>query len=65
MRRFFGRWTRKEERNSGRRRLRSQRGQTMSEYALVVAAIAMVAFGAYRSMGTDVQSVVTRVDSQI
>ena len=34
--------------------VRKLRGQTMTEYALLLASIAIVVFGTYRAMGNDV-----------
>ena len=42
-------------------RLRRLDGQTMSEYVLIVAAVAALAFGAYRIMGQDLQQMVNSV----
>ncbi len=42
-----------------------QRGQTMTEYALILAAVAVVVYVAYQTMGTTVGSVLTNVDSQL
>jgi len=42
-----------------------QRGQTMTEYALILAAVAVVVYVAYETMGTTVGSVLTNVDSQL
>ncbi len=42
-----------------------QRGQTMTEYALILAAVAVVVFIAYETMGTTIGSVLTSVDSQL
>ncbi len=36
-----------------------QRGQTMTEYALILAAVAVVVFVAYETMGTTIGSVLT------
>jgi Flp pilus assembly pilin Flp len=33
-------------------RLSSRKGQTMTEYALILAAVAVVAYAGYRAMGT-------------
>ena len=35
-----------------RSRLSSRKGQTMTEYALILGAIAVVAYAGYRAMGT-------------
>jgi len=65
LKRIFRKWNSRKVQDSKIRRFKSQRGQTMSEYALVVAAVALVVVGGYRTMGTNVQSVVTKVDSQL
>lgn len=41
------------------------RGQTMTEYALILAAIAVVAYGAYRVMGNSIGSLASGVDSAL
>ena len=41
------------------------RGQTMAEYVLIVAAIAVVCLAGYQSTGTTVSTLVTNVDSQL
>ncbi len=41
------------------------RGQTMTEYALILAAVAVVVFIGYETMGTTIKSVLTSVDSQL
>ncbi len=41
------------------------KGQTMTEYALILAAIAIVVFIAYETMGNDINSLVGRVDSYL
>ena len=42
-----------------------QRGQTMTEYALILAAVAVVVFAAYQTMGTTITSVLTSVDNEL
>ena len=42
-----------------------QRGQTMTEYALILAAVAVVVYAGYQAMGTTIQSVLTSVDNQL
>ncbi|MFZ0247773.1 Flp family type IVb pilin [Candidatus Binatus sp.] len=42
-----------------------RRGQTMTEYALILAAVAVVVFIGYETMGTTIKSVLTNVDSQL
>jgi len=41
------------------------RGQTMTEYALILAAVAVVVFAGYQTMGTTINSLLTTVDGQI
>ena len=41
------------------------RGQTMTEYALILAAVAVVVFVGYQTMGTTISSLLTNVDSQL
>ena len=41
------------------------RGQTMTEYALILAAVAVVVFGAYQTMGSTITKVLSNVDSQL
>jgi Flp pilus assembly pilin Flp len=40
-------------------------GQTMAEYVLIVAAVAVVAFAGYQATGTTVSTLVSSVDSQL
>jgi Flp pilus assembly pilin Flp len=42
-----------------------RRGQTMTEYALILAAIAIVVFATYEVMGQDIGSLVEKVDSAL
>lgn len=42
-----------------------RRGQTMTEYALILAAIAVVCIIGYDAMGTSVSAVVTSVNAQL
>jgi len=42
---------------------RFARGQTMAEYALIVAAIAVTVVAAYQTFGGDVSTLVNSVDS--
>ncbi len=42
-----------------------QRGQTMAEYALILAAVAVVVFVGYQTMGTTITSLLTNVDSSL
>jgi Flp pilus assembly pilin Flp len=41
------------------------RGQTMTEYALIMAAVAVVVFAGYQTMGTTIGSLLTSVDGQL
>lgn len=42
-----------------------RRGQTMTEYALILAAVAVVVFITYEVMGQDISSMVNKVDSAL
>lgn len=42
-----------------------RRGQTMTEYALILAAIAVVVFITYEVMGQDISSMVNKVDTAL
>jgi Flp pilus assembly pilin Flp len=44
---------------------RDSRGQTMTEYALILAAIAVVVYGAYAAMGNNIGSLANGVDSAL
>jgi Flp pilus assembly pilin Flp len=41
------------------------KGQTMTEYALILAAVAVVVFAGYQTMGGDITSLLTSIDSQL
>jgi Flp pilus assembly pilin Flp len=41
------------------------RGQTMTEYALILAAVAVVVYGAYQTLGTTINSALSTVDGKI
>ncbi|MFZ0661028.1 MAG: Flp family type IVb pilin [Candidatus Binataceae bacterium] len=43
----------------------ASRGQTMTEYALILSAVAVVVFVGYQAMGGDVQTLLNSVDSQL
>ena len=45
--------------------VRNMRGQTMTEYALILAAIAVVVYGTYRVLGNDIGSLASGVDSAL
>jgi Flp pilus assembly pilin Flp len=42
-----------------------QRGQTMTEYALILAAVAVVVYVGYQTMGTDITALLVKVDAQL
>ena len=42
-----------------------QRGQTMTEYALIMAAVAVVVFAGYQTMGSKITALLTTVDNQL
>ncbi len=41
------------------------KGQTMTEYALILSAVAVVVFIGYQAMGTKIQNLLNSVDSQL
>jgi len=41
------------------------RGQTMTEYALILAAVAIVVYATYQVMGNDIGSLVNKIDSAL
>lgn len=42
-----------------------QRGQTMAEYALILAAVAIVCFLGYQTMGTTISGMLGSVDNSL
>jgi Flp pilus assembly pilin Flp len=50
---------------SERIRSRFSRGQTMTEYALILSAVGMVVFSAYKSMGNTIKTLLTTVDGDL
>jgi Flp pilus assembly pilin Flp len=42
-----------------------QRGQTMTEYALILAAVAVVVVVGYQTMGSTIKTLLTSVDAQL
>jgi Flp pilus assembly pilin Flp len=42
-----------------------RKGQTMTEYALILAAVAIVVFITYEVMGQDIGTLVSRVDTAL
>jgi Flp pilus assembly pilin Flp len=45
--------------------VRGLSGQTMTEYALIIAAVGVVAWGAYNVMGQDIGSMASGIDSDL
>ena len=41
------------------------RGQTMTEYALILAAVAVVVFAGYQTMGSDINALLSTVDTKL
>jgi len=41
------------------------RGQTMTEYALILAAVAVVVFAGYQLLGTDINNLLSSVDTKL
>jgi len=41
------------------------KGQTMTEYALILAAVAVVVFAGYQTMGGDITSLLTSIDGKL
>ena len=44
---------------------RLSKGQTMTEYALILAAVAVVVFVTYEIMGQDITALVNKIDSDL
>jgi Flp pilus assembly pilin Flp len=45
--------------------IRKLRGQTMTEYTLILAAIAVAVYGAYLALGNNISSLANGVDSTL
>jgi Flp pilus assembly pilin Flp len=45
--------------------VRRVQGQTMVEYALIIASLSVVAWGAYNLMGRDIGSMASGIDSEL
>jgi len=41
------------------------RGQTMAEYALILAAVAVIVFAGYQAMGTNISTLLTTVNKDL
>jgi Flp pilus assembly pilin Flp len=46
-------------------RLRTRRGQSMTEYALIMAAIAVAAYAAYTALGASIVNEITSVTNNL
>ena len=46
-------------------RIVERRGQGMTEYALILSAVAVVVFAGYQLMGNDITSLLTTVDGKL
>ena len=44
---------------------REEAGQSMTEYALIMAAIAVVCFAAYNTLGTNISSMVNTISGKL
>jgi len=44
---------------------RMPKGQTMAEYALLLASVAVIVYAAYQKMGTTITTLLTTVDGKI
>lgn len=42
-----------------------RRGQTMTEYALILAAVAVVVYAGYKTMGTTISALLVTVDNEL
>jgi Flp pilus assembly pilin Flp len=61
-------WTHSRRSTCGFRkgfRARIARGQTMTEYALILSAVAVVVYSGYKSMGNAIKNVLTTVDGNL
>jgi Flp pilus assembly pilin Flp len=45
--------------------LGSSKGQTMAEYALLLASVAIIVFASYQKVGTSITGVLSSVDSKL
>jgi len=41
------------------------KGQTMTEYALILSAVAIVVFVGYQTMGTDINTLLSSIDGKL
>ncbi len=42
-----------------------KKGQTMTEYALILSAVAIVVFAGYQTMGGDINGLLNTIDAQL
>ncbi len=42
-----------------------RRGQTMTEYALILSAVAVVVYAGYKTMGTSITGLLTSIDGNL
>jgi len=42
-----------------------ERGQTMAEYALILAAVAVIVYVGYQTMGTTITALLTTIDGKL
>ncbi len=42
-----------------------QKGQTMTEYALILSAVAVVVYAGYQTMGTSITGLLTSIDGNL
>ena len=43
----------------------SKKGQTMTEYALILSAVAVVVFAGYQTMGGDINTLLNSIDGKL
>ncbi len=46
-------------------RMTASRGQTMTEYAMIIAVVAVVAYGGYQAFGTSTTALLTSIDGSL
>jgi Flp pilus assembly pilin Flp len=49
----------------GKMKPRLSRGQSMTEYALILAAVAIVVYATYETMGTDIGVLAQQIDAKL
>jgi Flp pilus assembly pilin Flp len=45
--------------------IRNTRGQTMTEYALIIASVGIISWAAYQTMGSKIGSMTSGIDSSL